>query len=151
MKKTIKAIMVCTILILAIFTLTGCESTDTGNTKTENSTPSSIQQAEKEIDVYEDSYIKIVYTGIDNEEPGLVFNITNKTSKNFSFAFNSILVNGKTEEPAYSTEVLANSKVKYVCDVSSVENINAITAKMYIYDSDGYDIEHFEVKDIAIK
>lgn len=123
-------------------------STETSaNTTTEiNKT---IEKVSKEI--YEDSYIKIIYVGKNKEENGLLFKITNKSNENFSFCFESILVNGETEEPVYSTEVISGSEVEYLCDVSSVDKIETLTATMCIYDSNGFEIKDFSVKNIALK
>lgn len=155
MKKSVKLSTLILIMLLLVIGLSGCgDSQNVASSKTEskNETVQNEKTIEKKsILVYEDSYVKVVYTGIDYEETGLTFEITNKSQQDFSFAFDSILVNSKTEVPVYSAEILAGSMADYVCDVSSIDNINAITGNMYIYDSDGCTIEKFSVKDVSIK
>lgn len=140
------------ILVLSVILRLG---NNTKNNSTETSanttaeTNNTIEKVSKGI--YEDSYIKVIYVGRDKEENGLLFEITNKSDKNFSFCFDSILIDGKTEVPAYSTEIIAGSKAEHLCDVSSIDNIESLTATMAIYDSDGFEIKDFSVKNIPLK
>ena len=137
--------------VIFCITLTGCSSElPEENSQSGNNAEVNSQTKVSPVKVYEDSKVKVTYTGINEEESSLVFEVENKSNQNITFAFDSILINGETETPASSTEIMANSKNKALCDVSNT-NIDTLTSKMYIADSDGYEIENFSVKDVKIK
>lgn len=102
--------------------------------------------------VYESETISVYYVGFDNDEfmPGLIFNVANKSEQDFSFSFDAIAINGKTEHPMFAVDILAGTECEYFCDVSTIEGVNTLTAKMYTYDDEGYTIEEFKVKDVPL-
>lgn len=136
--------------VIFCITLTGCSSELSEESDSENDTEATEQTKVSPVKVYEDSKIKVTFTGYDYEDTGLLFEIENKSKQNFSFSCESILVNGKTEIPVYSTDVLSGSKNTAICDVSTTD-IKTLTAEMEIYDSDGYEIEKFSVKDVKLQ
>lgn len=146
MKKKLFTIFV----VISCIVLTGCSTELPKENNSENNTEMKEQTKVSPIKVYEDSKVKVTYTGVNEEESSLVFEVENKSNQNITFAFDSILIDKKTETPALSTEIMSNSKNEVLCDVSDT-NIDTLTSKMYIADSDGYEIENFSVKDVKIK
>lgn len=163
MKKLILLMLICTTIGLM-----GCSSApeDDSNTDIASSAETEVG-LDEEVDgepetedgvvytapvfVYEDEMITVEYVGVDTEWPGLIFKVTNTSEQVFNFSVDSILVNGKTEQCFFSTEVLPDSYAEYLCDVPSLDGLNTLTANMSIYDADGYEIEEFYVSDIALE
>lgn len=136
--------------VIFCITLTGCSSELPEENDSGNNTEATEQTKVSPVKVYEDSKVKVTFTGYDYDEPALLFEVENKSKQNISFSCESILVNGKTENPVYSADILAGSKNTATCDVSTAD-IKTLTAEMEIYDSDGYEIEKFSVKDIKLQ
>lgn len=101
--------------------------------------------------VYDDEYITVYYVGSDNDMPGLKFKVANKSDQDIRFAFDEIAVNGATEQPAYAADILAGTEAEYTCDVSTLEGMETLTAKLFIGDNEGYEIKEGSIKDIPLK
>ena len=143
MKKALVFILV----VLVAFSVLGCagQSADTepqGEAITAEITPKM---------VYDDEYITLYYIGVDDDMPGLKFNVVNKSEQDIRFSVDEIAVNGTTEQTAYATDILAGTEVEYICDVSTLDGLEALTAKLFIGDSEGYEIKEGSIKDMPLK
>ncbi len=101
--------------------------------------------------VLENDDIIVSYIGIDSDEPGLVFEIYNKTDELIQATFNYILVNGSEEEPSYVVEIMSSSFATLIADVSNPEDITELTAEIYISDYDDNDIATYDIEGVSLK
>ena len=93
----------------------------------------------------------IAYTGIDDEEPGLIFEVYNKTDEMFQVSFDTILVNDEEEEPSYVADTLSHTYSELVCDVTEPEAVTTLTATLTIYDVDDNKIASYSIENVPMK
>lgn len=103
--------------------------------------------------VFENDNIIVSYVGMDtdSDEPGLIFEVYNKTDELIQATFNSILVNGEEEEPSYVVEIMSGSYATLIADVSDPADVTELTAEIYISDYDDNDIGTYEVEGVSLK
>lgn len=118
--------------------------------KTEN-TDASYQLKDGAVQVLDNENMTIAYTGIDDEEPGLIFEVYNKTDEMFQVSFDTILVNDEEEEPSYVADTLSHTYSELVCDVTEPEAVTTLTATLTIYDVDDNKIASYSIENVPMK
>lgn len=97
--------------------------------------------------VLDNDKITVSYAGTytDEEEQGLIFNVYNKTDSMIETTFDTIEIDGNTEEPSYVVDIMSGTYGVIQCDVEGdISKLEAITADISIYYLDVNDIDSFD-------
>lgn len=100
--------------------------------------------------VLDNDDLTITFVGYDEEEPGLVFDVYNKTKTFICGGFDWILVDGSQLETSYVVDVISKTTAAIVCDVPDPHSITSVTALFSTDDFEGNDMSDYEIKDVAI-
>ena len=120
------------------------ESSDAEESQNEDSSDAekSDNAADESKVLFEDSTVRITYTGTDEESwmgKGLKVTIENLSDKNISVQTREASVNGVMDDPYFSCDVASGKTAKDTIYFSTKDELGTVELSFHIFDSDTFD------------
>jgi hypothetical protein len=130
--------------------ISGCGKKENKAENTATPADATVEPEEIAVQVLDNDMLTLTYTGIDEDGEGILFLVQNKTDKYINVYFNTIVVDGRTEEPMMGIDIEAGDEDEYICDVSEVQSLSTLTGILVIDDEDGNNLDSIYLDKVSL-